>query len=530
MIAYKSGPFGFRLLLRLQGSAVARALIPSTISTAFLLCAWEIFPQESFGDLEERFIGHPYAIGALLAAFSFIITFRANFAYHRYWEAAGSVHQMHSKWMDAAMSIAAFHYQASQYDRIRPPAFGAHQELNNIVKERFRNNECSAEEMKEELKCLIREKEAESRTGMDFSLRGQQRSVRNYVGQQNDVSSVLQSEGVSYTTTIPSPAFASSSSVSALTAPHIQQREEPSLFLQEASHLISLLSAVALSSLRDDIEGAEIPLVEHVPGLPFPPVDPSDLSAGIRATFYERNRCSAVLRFLFGISRGRKQRTLYNAARPFRVLGGVSDAEALILKHAKGSIAKVSLCTMWLTEFIQREHMAGSTGSVAPPIISRVYQYLSDGTLGYNQARKVAYIPFPFPHSQMIVLFVTVIVMVMPMLMFSFVNGLYLGAALNFCTVLCFAGLNEVARELENPFQNAPNDLPLTNFQAQFNEGLIEMFAGFHPDAFWEVLTQNRDRDQSVRMDTYKNNRPSGNSSGYGSIELSRQKEQVSNQ
>jgi len=63
MIAYKSGPFGFRLLLRLQGSAVARALIPATISTVFLLCAWKIFPRESFGQMEERFIGHPYAIG-----------------------------------------------------------------------------------------------------------------------------------------------------------------------------------------------------------------------------------------------------------------------------------------------------------------------------------------------------------------------------------------------------------------------------------------------------------------------------------
>ena len=56
-----------------------------------------------------------------------------------------------------------------------------------------------------------------------------------------------------------------------------------------------------------------------------------------------------------------------------------------------------------------------------------------------------------------------------------------------FHTVLCFAGLHEVSRELENPFQNAPNDLPANNFHAQFNEALMTMFFGYHPDAYWEV-------------------------------------------
>ena len=40
----------------------------------------------------------------------------------------------------------------------------------------------------------------------------------------------------------------------------------PSLFLQESAHLISLLSAVALSTLRNEIEGVEAPLCEFVPG------------------------------------------------------------------------------------------------------------------------------------------------------------------------------------------------------------------------------------------------------------------------
>jgi predicted membrane chloride channel (bestrophin family) len=66
------------------------------------------------------------------------------------------------------------------------------------------------------------------------------------------------------------------------------------------------------------------------------------------------------------------------------------------------------------------------------------------------------------------------------------VNHFALGCSLNFFTVACFVGLHEVARELEDPFFNIPNDLPLTTFQAQFNEALLTMYAGFHPDSWWE--------------------------------------------
>lgn len=44
-----------------------------------------------------------------------------------------------------------------------------------------------------------------------------------------------------------------------------------------------------------------------------------------------------------------------------------------------------------------------------------------------------------------------------------------------------------VANELEDPFRNVPNDIPLNHFQAQFNEALVCMFAGFHPEAWWDI-------------------------------------------
>ena len=115
----------------------------------------------------------------------------------------------------------------------------------------------------------------------------------------------------------------------------------------------------------------------------------------------------------------------------------------------------------------------------------------------YNQARKVAYIPFPFPHAQITSLFVLILIVYIPILMLTYVTDPYFGTSLNLLTVMCFAGLHEVARELENPFVNVPNDIPLNNFQAQFNEALMMMFSGWHPDAHWEIPEGEYPPDQN---------------------------------
>jgi hypothetical protein len=295
-------------------------------------------------------------------------------------------------------------------------------------------------------------------------------------------------------------------------------QHEP-LFLEEGAHLLSLLSAVAFATLRNDIEEAESPLITFDPREPFPHVDPDDYKADVRKEFSgSRSRSTQVLRYLLGISRTAVNRTTYNAARPFRVIGGVSDDEVAMLQAARGPLAKVSLVFMWLQEFICREYLAGSMGDVGSPIISRLHQYASEGMMGYNQARKVAYVPFPFVHAQLTSFFVLVAVGFMPILMLAFINNFVFGFFLNLLTVMCFTGLHEVihgvldccafvfllkcaactrplnsplfraptlclsscvpqvARELENPFHNVPNDVPLNNFQAQYNHALLNMF------------------------------------------------------
>jgi len=81
MIVYHLELFGVHLLHRAHGSAVYRAILPSAISTSVLLIGvygFDTPPGEGV-----NIVTNPYAIGVFIAFFTYLVTFRANFAYGR---------------------------------------------------------------------------------------------------------------------------------------------------------------------------------------------------------------------------------------------------------------------------------------------------------------------------------------------------------------------------------------------------------------------------------------------------------------
>jgi hypothetical protein len=323
----------------------------------------------------------------------------------QYWEACGAVYQMHSKWLDVGTEMASFHMQSNKYKK-KPPAFGHHPELTSIERERERHNEPNREELEQRIDQL---RSVDDVVSLRTKMKRWTNSAKKNVAKANQKQ---QEEEEAQSTTAPPPERKVTFSNDVPVIPRDddesqkekfqrvtskkmedeQGNKQASLFLQETAHLLSLLSAVAMSTLRNDLEGAESPLTTFVPGAAWPCVDPDAVNADVRRDWtLSKGRIFTVLRYLFGRTRTGAGRTLYNAARPFRVIGGVSDSEIQMLQAARGPSAKVALCSMWFQEFICREYMAGSTGGVAPPIISRLFQFISDGMLGYNQARKIAY-------------------------------------------------------------------------------------------------------------------------------------------
>jgi hypothetical protein len=73
MIKYNTGSFGFGLLFRLHGSAVFRSLVPSVISSCIYILLYHTTDLE---DPDEELLLHPYAIGALISALTFLLAFR----------------------------------------------------------------------------------------------------------------------------------------------------------------------------------------------------------------------------------------------------------------------------------------------------------------------------------------------------------------------------------------------------------------------------------------------------------------------
>lgn len=49
----------------------------------------------------------------------------------------------------------------------------------------------------------------------------------------------------------------------------------------------------------------------------------------------------------------------------------------------------------------------------------------------------------------------------------AFVDAMWLAIIVDFCAVQSYWAMNEVARDLEDPFVYDPNDLPLARYQVQ---------------------------------------------------------------
>ena len=60
--------------------------------------------------------------------------------------------------------------------------------------------------------------------------------------------------------------------------------------------------------------------------------------------------------------------------------------------------------------------------------------------------------PFPFPWAQLVLILLLVFSATCPLLIVAWVDSIWLGVLLNFFAVLTYWALNEVARDLEDPY------------------------------------------------------------------------------
>eukprot|EP00930_Biecheleria_cincta_P056315 TRINITY_DN4245_c0_g1_i2.p1 TRINITY_DN4245_c0_g1~~TRINITY_DN4245_c0_g1_i2.p1 ORF type:complete len:515 (+),score=54.53 TRINITY_DN4245_c0_g1_i2:87-1631(+) len=144
------------------------------------------------------------------------------------------------------------------------------------------------------------------------------------------------------------------------------------------------------------------------------------------------------------------------------------------LLHLSNAPEKPLIVMQWIQQLVVKGHNQG-TLKIPPPILSRVFQELSNGIIGITDAQKITDIPFPFPLAQLVATMLLVCAIMTPVALASTMTSSVWCGVLTFATVFCFTGINFIAAEIEMPFGDDPNDLPMHALQSSLNSALIHL-------------------------------------------------------
>jgi hypothetical protein len=128
----------------------------------------------------------------------------------------------------------------------------------------------------------------------------------------------------------------------------------------------------------------------------------------------------------------------------------------------------------WIQRSIVEAEQKGLV-KIAPPILSRVFNELGNGIVYLNNARKIKDFPFPFPMAQLTIVMMIVQSVIMPFIAASTVESGFWAVTVSFVVSFSFWGIVFIALELEMPYGDDPNDLPLLFMAKQMNDSLRTM-------------------------------------------------------
>eukprot|EP00927_Polykrikos_kofoidii_P058363 TRINITY_DN5283_c1_g1_i4.p1 TRINITY_DN5283_c1_g1~~TRINITY_DN5283_c1_g1_i4.p1 ORF type:complete len:599 (+),score=118.04 TRINITY_DN5283_c1_g1_i4:140-1936(+) len=173
-----------------------------------------------------------------------------------------------------------------------------------------------------------------------------------------------------------------------------------------------------------------------------------------------------------------------NRRKSFEIIDteGIDPVSLEFLGHSPD---KVEIILQW----IQRStvvNMARSILTVPPPVMSRAFQELSRGVVNLQNARKIADFPFPFPYAQTSIFMLLIHWVLCPFLTNILVSDRWLAMGLSMAIVFFPWCINFIALQLEMPFGEGDNDLPMEQMQADWNKsvGTLLMFQAQRPPEF----------------------------------------------
>eukprot|EP00747_Dinoflagellata_sp_TGD_P197282 gnl/TRDRNA2_/TRDRNA2_68475_c0_seq1.p1 gnl/TRDRNA2_/TRDRNA2_68475_c0~~gnl/TRDRNA2_/TRDRNA2_68475_c0_seq1.p1 ORF type:complete len:399 (+),score=68.38 gnl/TRDRNA2_/TRDRNA2_68475_c0_seq1:167-1363(+) len=386
MIHYNKGYAGLALVFRLVGTTWPHGIVPGMLSASIGLVLSLLEDVNEVISDEDRFVKNPYPFQLFAYLVGFVLVFRTNFGYQRYWEALDAVQRMGAKWLDGACMAIAFDApgdlsQPMLRSSVKPPPDG-----------------------------------------------GAGASAEN------------KPAGVDH-----------------------------SVFFIEVVHLFSMMHALALQHLRWDpdlgnLEQDSDKAAPRMTRIGIAPQSSAQMSKKMLTTF------------------SMKDVSELNATMKLKVLGKITDEELEMLWHAPNgeelaTMARVTMVECWIMRRLiarQKFEPMGDSGKTSPPILSRLYQVISDGHLGFSQACKAAEVPFPFPYQNIIKIFLWMFTLTAPFVINSKILNVPARFVVNFIAIWAYFALAEVGDNLEDPYlAYDPNELPLSAIQHSFNARLL---------------------------------------------------------
>ena len=150
--------------------------------------------------------------------------------------------------------------------------------------------------------------------------------------------------------------------------------------------------------------------------------------------------------------------------RSARIVAGISPAERRLLLASPEPVFATAQRIQ--RAIITRMH-AGGMGA-PPPIVSRIFQEISNGLLAYNNAAKMKEVPVPFAYVQYNAVVLNVFAILCPIAMACFSGSSYIAGILTFFVVGSFYAIFILANEMEDPFGSEANDMPMLSYHEEF--------------------------------------------------------------
>lgn len=149
-------------------------------------------------------------------------------------------------------------------------------------------------------------------------------------------------------------------------------------------------------------------------------------------------------------------------------VGGFSKRSLL---HLKNSPDRTETVLLWIERLIL-DADRDKTLDVPAPILSRAFQELSRGMVSVTDLRKIRDVPFPFPYSQFLSLMLLAHWVLTPIVASQVIVKPYWAGIIVFVVSTAYWTLFYIAQEIDQPFGDDSNDLPVADMQREFNAKL----------------------------------------------------------